>query len=614
MLVLVVYSAYFAPKAPKRTAEEVGVPQVTPAGGQPAVADGKSLAPAPTASAAKREPGQSAVRKEGQSEGKDIVVETDLYRLVLTTSGARLKSCRLKAYQEAKVNKELLARDLSRTETALRKATREGVKRRLRRERDRLQYLLDKEPLHGEGVELVPFDGAVYGNYPLTLISPALDTGGDWNSALYQPSRESLTLDGRQETGTIEFRYLTADGIEVSKLFRFSRDSYLITLEVRVRNNTSRAIAEGNFLVAYGPGVGLVKKTLQRGRKSIPFASWIDGGLVRDFAGKEIGKGFVKKTTLKWDEPRLRKGLVGWTAMRSPYFAVALIPEKEEAVAGVRLLEREDGTRQVALAMSPFSLREGEAFRKTLSLYLGPQDIDVLRQSGSHLEMLVDFGFWSWIARPIYALLKIFYKWFGNYGLSIIVLSLTIKLVFYPFTHKSFEAMKNMQEGMKSVQPEIDALKEKYKDNPQKLNKATMELYKKRGVNPLGGCKGGCLPLLFQTPVFFALYAVLYNAIELRQAPFFFWVTDLSSPDPYKVLPILMGGTMYLQQKLTGMGGSGGAQPDQAKMMSIMMPVVLTFVFLNLPSGIVLYWLCFNVFTSLQQLLIKRKSEAKAKA
>ena len=307
---------------------------------------------------------------------------------------------------------------------------------------------------------------------------------------------------------------------------------------------------------------------------------------------------------MKWDVPKPLPGAIGWTAMRNSYFAVALISEGE--VAGAQLLENEDGTREVALKMLPLSIPRGGEVRKELSLYLGPQEIGALRKSGSNLEAIIDFGFWTPIAKLLHSLLKTFYEWFGNYGLSIILLSLTIKLVFYPFTHKSFESMRKMQEDMKTLQPEIQALKEKYKNNPQKLNKATMELYKKRGVNPLGGCKG-CLPMFFQMPVFFALYTVLYNAIELRQAPFFGWINDLSSRDPWYVLPLLMGLTMYLQQKVTGMGASSSAQPDQAKMMSIMMPIFLTFIFFNLASGIVLYWLCFNVFTILQQSLVRKR-------
>ncbi len=605
MLVLFLYSAYFAPKVPEKTPGKTGRSLAEPAGGKPeTLAQKVPLPGAVTAGPEKR------VEKR---EGKDVVVETDLYRMVLTTGGARIKSVRLKKYGEAKVKKEVLIKELTRVETELIKEKGRGARSKLVRQRDRLKYLIGIEPLPSdERVELVPFDGPVYGNYPLTLESPVLDKKGDLNSALYRPSREELKLDGRQKSGTIEFSYVTAAGVTIKKRFTFSRDSYLIGLEIIIENNSSREITDKNFLVVYGPDIGLIKKTQIRGRKITHFASWVQGKLVRDLAGKGIGQGFFKKTTMKWGVPKFRPGPVGWTAMRNSYFAVALIPG--EKVAGAQLLERANGTRQVALKMLPFSVPRGGEVTEKLSLYLGPQDMGVLKKIGSHLAMIVDFGFWSWIARPIYALLTIFYKWFGNYGVSIILLSLTIKLIFYPFTHKSFESMKKMQDDMKALQPELNVLKEKYKNKAQKLQKATMELYKKRGVNPLGGCKGGCLPLLFQTPVFFALYAVLYNTIELRQAPFIHhWINDLSSPDPYKILPILMGGTMYLQQKLTGMGGSGGAQPEQAKMMSILMPVVLTFVFFNLPSGVVLYYIFFNVFTSLQQLLIKKKSGAKCK-
>ncbi|NOX97950.1 MAG: membrane protein insertase YidC [Nitrospirae bacterium] len=601
--ILFAYNKYFAPKIPEKLPEQISRPAVTSGTLKP---EPSSLKAAPEGVLAEPE------QKVEKIEGKDVVVETDLYRIVLTTSGARIKSFRLKKYKEAKVKKEVLEKNLARIEASLRREQKPGERKKLTRERDRLQYLIKRKPVPGEGVELVPFDGDFYGHYPLTLSLPALDKKGRLNAALYGVNRESLKLGEGRDTGSIEFRYLTPEGIEIIKKLRFSLGSYLIGVEISVRNNSSRAINEENFLVSYGPGIGLLKKTQVRSRQVSPFATWVNGKVLRDIAGREIGKGFIKKTTMKWGQFLIHPGPVGWTALRNAYFVVALIPKE---TAGAQLLDNEDETRKIALKMPPFSLAPGQDISEKLSLYLGPQDMAVLRKSGSHLEAIIDFGFWSWIAKPIYALLKIFDKWLGNYGLSIILLSFVIKLVFYPFTHKSFEAMKNMQEGMKAIQPEMEALKEKHKDNPQKLNKATMALYKKRGVNPLGGCKGGCLPMLFQTPVFFALYAVLYNTIELRQAPFIHgWINDLSAPDPYFILPVLMGGTMYLQQKLTGMGGSGGAQPDQAKMMSIMMPAVLTFIFFRLPAGVVLYWLCFNVFTSLQQLLIKKKSEAKAKA
>lgn len=603
MLVLFVYNIYFAPRPPERTPEEV---RRLGAELEERKQETRDLMTPPPAMA---RPGERVEREKG----KDVVVETDLYRLVLTTSGARIKSFRLKGYEEARAKKGVWEKELSRVERSLDKE--KGVsRRRLVRERDRLKYLIEREFLPGEEVELVPFDGNFYGDYPLTLAFSSIDEKGELNFALYQPDKERLKLGEGRESGTVEFYYTTAEGVKIGRRFHFSRDSYLIGLEIIVRNNSSRGITEENLLIAYGPGIGLVEEVPQGGGRIDPFASQLGRGLVRDRAGEEVGKGFIRKTTMKWDVPQFHRGPAGWTAMRNLYFVAALIVPEGEEVVGAQLLENKDGRRSVALQMSPFHLPPGEEVSKKLSLYLGPQDIKVLRQSVPGLEMVVDFGFWSIISRPILALLKMFYGWFGNYGLSIILLSLTTKLAFYPFTRKSFESMKSMQEDMKALQPEMAALKEKHKNNPQKLQKATMELYKKRGVNPLSGCKGGCLPMLFQMPVFFALFPVLNSAVELRQAPFFGWIYDLSAPDPYYVLPILMGATMYLQQKLTGMGGVGGAQPEQAKMMSIMMPIILTFVFFNLPSGVVLYWLCFNVFTSLQQLLVKKKSGAEGQA
>ncbi len=596
MLVLFLYQRLFVPPPPRPPEEQIEPPPAAWERWEPEVRD---IKPVP--------PEIITVEPEERVEARDIVVETDLYRLVLSTRGARIRSFQLREHEEVERKREVWERELGRIETDLERERQAGAKARLTRERDRLKYLLEREFLPDEERELVPLELVPFcRDYPLTIYFPAIDEEGELNFTLFEPSRESLKLGEGRESGAIAFRYVTAEGVEIERRFHFSRGSYLIGLEINIRNNSPREIREDDFLITYGPGIGLIKDAPpQRGGQTPHFASWVRGRLQRDRAGREVGEGFFRPATMRWGTPLFHPGPLGWVALRSHYFTVALIPEGE--VAGAKLLEKEDGRRWVSLKMPLFSLSPGGETRKRLSFYLGPQDKEELRESGANLTAIIDFGFWAPIARVIHLLLTMFYRWFGNYGLSIILLSLTIKLVLFPFTHKSFEAMKSMQEDMKALQPETEALKKKYKNNPQKLQKATMELYKKRGVNPLSSCKGGCLPMLFQMPIFFALFAVLNSAIELRGAPFFAWIDDLAAPDPYRVLPILMGVTMYFQQKVTGMGGAGGAQPEQAKMMGIMMPIILTFVFFGLPSGVVLYWLCFNVFTSLQQLLVKKK-------
>lgn len=207
---------------------------------------------------------------------------------------------------------------------------------------------------------------------------------------------------------------------------------------------------------------------------------------------------------------------------------------------------------------------------------------------------MVSFGFFDPVAKPMLFLLKLFYKFIPNYGLAIIFLSVGIKLVFWPLTHKSQKSMK----GMQKLQPKIAELKEKYKNNKEELNRKTMEFYRTNKVNPLGGC----LPILIQIPVFFALYRVLLNSIEIRHAPLIsFWINDLSSKDPTYISPLLMGASMFIQQKMTPTVGD----PAQAKIM-LAMPVIFTFMFLSFPSGLVIYWLVTNVLSIAQQYYINK--------
>jgi YidC/Oxa1 family membrane protein insertase len=224
-------------------------------------------------------------------------------------------------------------------------------------------------------------------------------------------------------------------------------------------------------------------------------------------------------------------------------------------------------------------------------LYAGPKDIDQLAALHLGLEHIVDFGFFSIIARPIFWLLKFINSFIGNYGWSIIILTIVLRIPFIPLLNKGQKSMKKLQE----LQPKMAEIKEKYKKDPQRMQREMMELYKRYKVNPMGGC----LPMLLQIPFFFALYKVLLVSIELRGAPFILWIHDLSVKDPYYVLPIVMGITMLAQQKMT----PTSADPSQAKIM-MFMPVIFTFMFLNFSSGLVLYWLVSNLLSIVQQFFV----------
>jgi YidC/Oxa1 family membrane protein insertase len=296
-----------------------------------------------------------------------------------------------------------------------------------------------------------------------------------------------------------------------------------------------------------------------------------------------------------------------WSGFEDKYFLNAAIAENG-SIAAVQI-RLNSGYAENIISSPRISLAPGENVTVSYRLYFGPKELDILKAQGSKLEEVIDFGWFSAIAKPLLYALKFFYKYVQNYGVAIIIITVILKALFYPLTNKSYKSMKEMQK----LQPKMEALKEKYKNDRDAMNKAVMELYKTHKVNPMGGC----LPMVVQIPVFFALYKALMFSIELRHAPFILWVKDLSAPDalfgviphglpfiggfPIGPLPLLMGVTMVIQQKMT----PSNMDPTQAKMM-MALPFVFTFMFLNFPSGLVLYWLINNILTIAQQAYINR--------
>jgi len=276
------------------------------------------------------------------------------------------------------------------------------------------------------------------------------------------------------------------------------------------------------------------------------------------------------------------------------YFALFFVDPKESLTAESVL---KDEHIETSFFMPSINLEKDKETIYELKFFAGPKKPELLKSVGYHLDAAVDYGFFHFIARPLLVILNFFYKYTKNYGISIILLTILIKLAFFPLSHKSYKSMKALQK----LQPKMEELRKKYANDKEALNREMMLLYKRYGVNPLSGC----LPMLVQIPFFIALYQALMNAIELRQAPFMFWLNDLSAKDPYYITPILMGITMLIQQILTPSSGD----PTQKKMMYIL-PVVFTFMFLNFPSGLVLYWLINNIFSIFQQLYTVKKQEA----
>ncbi len=269
-----------------------------------------------------------------------------------------------------------------------------------------------------------------------------------------------------------------------------------------------------------------------------------------------------------------------WVALQSLYFTVSVIPKVHTKIKITK-----EGKGKYYLYITP----KDKLFVSWA--FVGPKRYDLLKSYGLRLEENIRFGIFGFISKPLLQIMNFLYKYVHNYGVAIIILTILIKIVFHPLTVKGYKSMNKMKE----IQPLIQQLKETYKDDPNKLNQEIMALYKKYKVNPFGGC----LPMLLQIPVFFALYKLLMVSIELRHAPFILWITDLSAKDPYYITPIAMGVTMFIQQILTP-----GQDPMQGKLM-FFLPVFLTVIFLNFPSGLVLYFLVNNIITIGEQLMIK---------
>jgi YidC/Oxa1 family membrane protein insertase len=380
------------------------------------------------------------------------------------------------------------------------------------------------------------------------------------------------------------------DGVSIEQTFRFYPDTYQIDVMITLLNLSGYQV-EGN---------------LKASVNSIPpekkgYYSFTGVALLLDSELEEIKPG-------KMEEQKNLSGRIEWMAYEDNYFLTAIIPDDpEKGSFSGRLLP--SGVLKAAYTHSPLSLAPQEQASSLLTLYLGPRDLNALKELDKNLDRAVDFGWTDVIAKPLLYLLLFFNKYVNNYGVAIILLTILVKLLFWPLTHKSQKSMKEMQK----LQPHMAKIREKHKNDKQKMNQELMGLYKTYKVNPMGGC----LPMIIQLPVFFALFRVLGSCIELRHAPFMLWITDLSAPDrlfnfpfqipfmqaPYgiPVMTLLMGASMFIQQKMTPTVGD----PAQAKMM-MFLPVIFTFMFINFPSGLVLYWFVSNILTIGQQYGIKR--------
>jgi YidC/Oxa1 family membrane protein insertase len=384
------------------------------------------------------------------------------------------------------------------------------------------------------------------------------------------------------------FTWNSPEGLRLTQQMTFYADSYRIDIGLQMANPSSRTF-EGRPLLAWAGKIFPVPSS--GGFACMPGSGGSSGAEVPPFTAlvkKELQE--VELKDLK-GEKRFSTN-VQWGGFQSKYFLAALIPKKTE---GTELIMKKvsDTAGELIMGGPKAFLPPATQFSQSYVMYLGPKDLDILKAFGFDLDRALDFGWFDVVAKPMLEVMKFFYKYTGNYGLAIIILTVIIKILFWYPTHISYKSMKEM----KKLQPEMAKLREKFKDDREKLNKEMMELYRRYKVNPMSGC----LPIAIQIPIFFALYKVLLYSIEIRQAPFYWWIQDLSAQDPYYISPILMGASMFVQQWMTPTTGD----PTQAKMMLIM-PVVFTFMFLTFPTGLVIYWLFNNLLSIGQQIYINK--------
>ncbi|MFC1854927.1 membrane protein insertase YidC [Thermodesulfobacteriota bacterium] len=462
---------------------------------------------------------------------KEITVNTDLYTATFTNYGARLKSLKLNKF---KVDQS------------------EGS--------DLIDLVTVKD------LDSLPLDIHFF-----TTGKQKVLTGAE----IYSFSTDNVDITKSEAVNKVIFSFTSKSGFAIQKTYTFSNENYNIDLDVKIKNLSQQST------------IGKVN------------LNWIEAFTSKDrttqldafaFLGTEVQRSTHKDLE---DEEMLLTGDIKWSGLYNKFFMVAFVPED---IAGTAFYANKIGNDlyHIRATTGALTLNASETTSVKYKMYMGPKMSDHLKKYEVGLQGAIDYGFFSIIAIPIMELLKIFYKFTKNYGLAIILLTVLIKILFYPLTQKSYKAMKDMQK----ISPLMAQLKEKYKNDKERLNREVIAMYKKHKVNPVGGC----FPMLLQMPVFFALYKVLLNSVELRHAPFFFWITDLSSKDPYYITPVIMGLTMLIQQRLS----PSSADKAQQKIM-LLMPIVFTFMFANFAAGLVIYWLVNNVLSIAQQAMVLKK-------
>lgn len=541
-VLLLLWQAWNQDYGPKQPADTVSP------GSQPLPAPGETPIPktqgeVPTAPAVAEDYATSKtelpIERDTDQGRSKIEVVTDLYRMEIDTRGGTIRRLFLNDYPVTLDNPE-----------------------------DKFQLMRPTMP------DLFMAQSGLFGNE--ADLAPS-------HEAIYQTEKQAFTLEDGTDTLSVDLVWHKAE-IKVTKRFIFTRGTYLFQVQHILENGSDKHWTGREYrqLMRSEPGEksggsqfiytytgGAIYSPTEKYEK-ISFGDMEDGKLERDVTD-------------------------GWIAMLQHYFLAAWIPPRKEQQRFYTNVY--PGGRYALGAYSPpVTIPAGATHTFSTGFVAGPKLQDELEEMATGLDLSVDYGWLTILSKPIFWLLKRIHGFLGNWGWSIILLTMLIKLAFYKLSETSYKSMANMRK----MTPRIKALRDRYGDDKTRLNQAMMDFYKKEKINPLGGC----LPILVQIPVFIALYWVLLESVELRQAPFIFWLNDLSIKDPFYVLPLIMGISMFIQQKLN----PAPPDPMQAKIM-MSLPFVFTIFFAFFPAGLVLYWVVNNILSITQQWYITRKIE-----
>ena len=544
-----IYTVFFAPAPPSK--------QVAPAQESKQVSTDTAAKPtANPATAPKLAAKQTTAKKEAAP--KDIKVETENYTAIFSTRGAALKSFQLKEYQK----------ECTECTDDIYPKIKNFVTGQKQPDKTKSKEL----------IELVVVNESM--PYPLAITFPesAAEIAAD---SVYDADVMKLDLQSSKEKQRLVFSRIFNGKIKVEKIFTFNPDNYSIELDVKVSNLTDTPMTQ------------------------IPHLNWyqyVDPKQEEDSYSHEGPVVYVSKSIKreKVSDIATEKSFgpdVSWGGFEKKYFMAVIIPQ-DPSLTSINMSKDSNNMVSIDLKRTKSIIPPDQSSLFSYALFIGPKDYTLLKKQGISLEEAIEFDSFipglKWLSIALLFFIKFLHQYFSNYGVAIILLTILIKLIFWPLGNISYKSMKEMQK----LQPKIEELKEKYKNDKNKIGQETMALYKSHKVNPMSGC----LPILIQIPVFIGLYNTLLYAIELRHSPFFWWIQDLSAKDPYYITPIIMGATQFIQQKMTPTVGD----PMQAKIM-LLMPIVFTFIFLNFPAGLVIYWLLNNVLSIGQQYYINKK-------